>query len=71
MNNGWLPIESAPKDGTKIDVWHVNERVTDVYWSEIQDAWCFDGFFGPEEPTPISSLPAPTHWQPLPAPPSS
>lgn len=45
---GWQPIETAPKDGTKIDVWvrdfSIGEagvvtfqdvgRVTEVYWGE-------------------------------------
>lgn len=33
----WQPIETAPKDGTRIDLWLVDqdgdgERVTDAYW---------------------------------------
>jgi hypothetical protein len=32
----WQPIETAPKDGTKIDLWVVHEtyrrRVPDAYW---------------------------------------
>ncbi|MDQ1090639.1 hypothetical protein QE400_000052 [Xanthomonas sacchari] len=35
----WKPISSAPKDGTRIDLWLVNHRgegrrVTDAYWNE-------------------------------------
>lgn len=67
----WRPIESAPMDGTKIDVWSRDERITDVYWSDIQDWWCVDGMCGPEEPTPLHVAPAITHWQPLPDPPTS
>lgn len=62
----WRPIETAPRDGTKIDVWHGGERMTDVYWSDIQDAWCFDGLCGPEEPTPLAALPPVRLWLPLP-----
>lgn len=62
----WRPIETAPRDGTKIDVWHGGERMTDVYWSDIQDAWCFDGQFGHEEPTPLAAFPLVRHWLPLP-----
>ena len=64
----WRPIAEAPRDGTKFDAWQRGERVADVYWSDIQDAWCIDGLYGPEEPQPLSS-PGPTHFQPLPQPP--
>jgi hypothetical protein len=34
----WQPIETAPKDGTLIDIWIAGEggntRVADVYWGE-------------------------------------
>ncbi|MDH0740921.1 hypothetical protein [Stenotrophomonas maltophilia] len=35
----WRPISSAPKDGTRVDLWLVNHknegrRVTDAYWNE-------------------------------------
>lgn len=62
----WRPIETAPRDGTKIDVWHGGERMADVYWSDIQDAWCFDGLCGPEEPTPLAAFPPVRLWLPLP-----
>lgn len=67
----WRPIETAPTDGTKIDVWVKKHRITDVYWSDIQGWWCIDGHYGPEEPTPLAIIPAPTHWLALPAPPSA
>jgi len=68
--NAWRPIESAPDDGTKFDGWQRDERVTDMYWSDIQDAWCVDGDYGPEEPTPLAIYPPVTHWMPLPVAPS-
>lgn len=67
--DGWRPIESAPKDGTNFDGWQRDERVTDMFWSAVQDAWCIDGTYGPEEPTPLAIYPPVTHWRPLPEPP--
>ncbi len=71
MRATWRPIENAPRDGTKFDGWidRDSRRVVDVYWSSVQDCWCIDGDYGPEEPTPIATVPAPTHFMlPLDAP---
>jgi hypothetical protein len=54
----WLPIESAPKDGTSVLVWD-DGFVKVGYWDGA--AW-FD-----EQNTRLRL--APTHWQPLPLPP--
>lgn len=73
----WQPMDSAPRDGTKFDVWYPAHghdtayRLTDVYWSDVQDDFCTDGQFGPEEPAPLMLYPRPTHWQPTPAAPMS
>ena len=49
----WQPIESAPRDGTIIDVWVPGHgRECDVWYD---DGWSF----------PV----IPTHWMPIPAPP--
>lgn len=29
----WQPIETAPKDGTKIDVWFKSGRLADAFWT--------------------------------------
>ncbi len=66
----WQPIETAPGDGTKFDAWQQGHRIPDVYWSNIQDAWCIDGMFGPEEPAPLAIYPPITHWHRIPTPPA-
>ena len=63
----WMPIETAPRDGTKFDAWQ-RERVINVFWSAVQEGWCVEGDYDPEEPTPLP-FPEPTHWMPLPEPP--
>jgi hypothetical protein len=67
---GWQPIETAPKDGTRIIVakqsGYVMAWASSAYWFERQykdrekySGWT-DGF---------DTLATPTHWMPLPAPP--
>lgn len=34
----WQDINSAPKDGTKIDVWRDGKRYCDVFWSFFKNA---------------------------------
>ena len=36
----WQPIETAPKDGTVVDMWHVHGfRIADVWWDETDERW--------------------------------
>lgn len=56
----WLPIESAPKDGTSILVW--DGSATIAHW--LGDEWvneCSDEYLM------VSPV---THWMPLPEPPA-
>jgi hypothetical protein len=67
----WQPIETAPRDGTRILVYDPSESeggpVLAAYWSDSvwwQDAWMVwdcrsDGW-----------QVSPTHWMPLPSPPT-
>ena len=56
----WQPIETAPKDGTEVLV-SIYQRPTFASWLEHRHAWV-----GRDQ----HSLTAPTHWLPLPAPPT-
>ncbi len=68
----WRGIESAPKDGTHIDVWgttHRNledgyERFANVHWNSKS------GFWYKKYPRGLEADIHATHWMPLPAPPA-
>jgi hypothetical protein len=55
----WLPIETAPKDGTEILLTDGHYKRTG-YWARRIEAWSIDT---------VVSLNMPTHWMPLPEPP--
>lgn len=66
----WMPIESAPKDGTKVDVWishDVNERFSDAYFDKQENLWCWDIEESGKRITFNATPPA--YWMPLPTPP--
>lgn len=74
MSNEWSPIETAPKDGRRIDLWVVfpsrSYRWPDARWMEAGEHnclgpanWCTSAGF------PLHGLtekPFATHWMPLP-----
>lgn len=79
MANNWQPIETAPKDGTVIDLWVNGRRRACCYWDAFDydepddecDGWrqsyaeCVPGLGGFE----LGENEKPTHWMPLPNPP--
>lgn len=65
----WRPIESAPKDGTLIDLWAecwdangkmVFRRIPNCHWYEDKNRSGWVGLYSAEYPT---------HWMPIPEPP--
>jgi hypothetical protein len=62
----WRPIETAPKDGTMFIIFQAEEDGDHwfdlVSWSETENDWIDDGG--------TLSCDGPTHWMPLPEPPS-
>ena len=78
----WHPIETAPRDGTPIDLWvqpyngRCHRRV-DMWWLKSQKwhGWrggaCHIGLNGLPVGDYIPSNHKVTHWMPLPAPPEA
>lgn len=71
---GWRPINSAPKDGKAILIGHADGWVNEARWIEYDriagngGGW-FDANTHPTDATDGESRPS--HWMPLPEPPSS
>lgn len=77
----WLPIESAPRDGTRILAWSAEHGMRETYMQHYQQgSWgraVFEAGAGPSEcgwswlepQSGWSSSWRPTHWMPLPEPP--
>lgn len=67
----WITIETAPKDGTKIDVIdRYGNRTTDVWFSAKGNwlHWWESDFGGMAQ---VGLTIPPTHWMPIPAPPET
>jgi hypothetical protein len=69
---GWRPIETAPRDGTEIDLWGYwpeNDRwkrTADAWWDSAENCWRLDQY---RHEGMYVHRPRFTHWQPLPVPP--
>ena len=64
----WQPIETAPKDGTNI--WAYNGEQGVMHWIDVDVVALFvwdDNLLSDADPEPVR----PTHWMPLPPPPTS
>lgn len=66
--NDWKTIDTAPKDGTKVDLWMNGRRFVDCYWSKKNNVWyCLNS---DKEGNRYKIYKEPTHWMPLPQPPT-
>ena len=63
ISPSWQPMETAPKDGTTVDLWSIDTRLPDAWFEDGK--WKVGGELGDYV------VPNPTHWMPLPAPPSN
>lgn len=70
---GWLPITTAPKDGTVVDLWFAKalrpHRKAGFFWCSDNRSWAEDGY----QAAPWRDRPCvcgePTHWRLIPGPP--
>ncbi len=71
--DGWQPIETAPKDGTEVDLFLTTGREPDCFWKDggwtrtVKDG-DYMGEDGVQIEYPKCNIVA-THWMPLPSPP--
>lgn len=67
----WQPIETAPRDGTDIIVWDGEVR-TVTLWGKVSHVPIFGflGVWGSDIEDVDLMNPQPTHWMPMPNPPS-
>jgi hypothetical protein len=69
---GWRPIESAPKDGTPVDLWMSRGyRVTDAHWGEMEpdddgEDWPDHAWFDDHGDMVEGEDNRATHWRPVP-----
>lgn len=63
----WMPIGTAPKDGTLVDLWVAGQRRADCFWSDSYDDG--PGEWRQRYAEAVSDFPiggSPTHWMPRP-----
>jgi hypothetical protein len=67
----WLPIESAPRDGTHIILGFAGSHSEEGYWmgDKSRNYWKKTGWYATDDDVLCERPKSPTHWMPLPAPP--
>lgn len=65
----WQPIETAPKDGTDVDLWgslnkEPRHRITDCHWHKGE--WLVWGASGVDDEPHWMPVFCASHWMPLP-----
>ena len=64
---GWQPIESALRDGSKCDVWANGKRYADAIWADWLDCFAWWDATAEWNEGAFVRLTSATHWMPLPA----
>lgn len=69
----WQPIETAPKDGTEVFLWILEELYTKCRFHVAKDRWETWELDGLDSMSwvRLEHYEKPTHWMPLPKPPAS
>lgn len=68
VEQGWQPIETAPRDGATIWAWNGEHCQMEWYGSPEWSGWLHsDPLLSDADPDPVQ----PTHWRPLPAAPEA
>ena len=67
----WMPIESAPRDGTEIVLGMPGDAFAGFWHDGTQNYWKLEGWFAEmDRGNLLTAKPFnATHWQPLPTPP--
>ena len=68
-HSAWQPIETAPKDGTRVWLWNGYRRAIGWYshYEDSSSGWHRQALIG--EPLGLRDIAPETHWMPLPGPP--
>jgi hypothetical protein len=74
-DDGWRPIEIAPKDGELVDLWcpgqSVPRRVADAFYDRGRGGWIFFACASMGFVRVADEAGEPTHWRRRPRPPET